>query len=64
VDEPLVAGELIRRQWSTQDLFHAAAVPAVISALAILSMRSAVGGRPSAVGGSQSVGTARAKESS
>jgi AAHS family 4-hydroxybenzoate transporter-like MFS transporter len=61
---PLVAGELIRRQWSTQDLFHAAAVPGVISALAILSMRSAVGGRPSAVGGSQSVGTARAKESS
>jgi AAHS family 4-hydroxybenzoate transporter-like MFS transporter len=36
---PIVAGELMRRHWSSQDLFHAAAVPAVLSALAILSVR-------------------------
>ena len=36
---PLLAGELMRNQWSSQDLFHAAAVPAAISALAILGMR-------------------------
>jgi AAHS family 4-hydroxybenzoate transporter-like MFS transporter len=41
---PLVAGELIRRQWSTQELFHAAAFPAVISALAILAMGRVPGG--------------------
>jgi AAHS family 4-hydroxybenzoate transporter-like MFS transporter len=38
---PLVAGELIRRQWSTEALFQAAAVPAVISALAVLALRAA-----------------------
>ena len=36
---PLVAGELMRNQWTTQDLFHAAAVPAAISALAIIGLR-------------------------
>jgi AAHS family 4-hydroxybenzoate transporter-like MFS transporter len=36
---PLVAGELIRRQWTAQELFHAAAVPAVIAALAIVALR-------------------------
>jgi AAHS family 4-hydroxybenzoate transporter-like MFS transporter len=36
---PLLAGELMRNQWTSQDLFHAAAVPAAISALAILGMR-------------------------
>jgi MFS transporter, AAHS family, 4-hydroxybenzoate transporter len=36
---PIVAGELMRRHWSGQDLFHAAAIPAALSALAILSVR-------------------------
>jgi len=40
---PILAGELMRRHWSGQDLFHAAAIPAVLSALAILSVRWARG---------------------
>ena len=36
---PLLAGELMRNQWTTQDLFHAAAVPAAISAMAIVGLR-------------------------
>jgi len=36
---PILAGELLRRQWSAQDLFHLAAMPAAVSALAILAMR-------------------------
>jgi AAHS family 4-hydroxybenzoate transporter-like MFS transporter len=36
---PIIAGELLRRQWSAPDLFHLAAMPAAVSALAILSMR-------------------------
>lgn len=36
---PLVAGELMRNQWTTQDLLHAAAVPAAISAMAIVGLR-------------------------
>jgi AAHS family 4-hydroxybenzoate transporter-like MFS transporter len=35
---PLLAGELMRNQWTTQDLFHAAAVPAAISAMAIVGL--------------------------
>ncbi|HEY1304928.1 MAG TPA: MFS transporter [Vicinamibacterales bacterium] len=33
---PVLAGELMRRHWTTQDLFHAAAIPAALSAVAIL----------------------------
>jgi AAHS family 4-hydroxybenzoate transporter-like MFS transporter len=40
---PILAGELMRRHWSGQDLFHAAAIPAALSALAILSVRWARG---------------------
>jgi len=48
---PALGGELMRRQWSTQDLFHAAAVPAAISALAMIAMRwQSVGSRQPAVG--------------
>ena len=36
---PILAGELMRRHWSGQDLFHAAAIPAALSALAIFSVR-------------------------
>jgi MFS transporter, AAHS family, 4-hydroxybenzoate transporter len=36
---PLVAGALMLRQWSTQELFQAAAIPAVASAALIFVMR-------------------------
>ena len=36
---PLLAGEWLRNQWTMQDLFHAAAVPAAISAMAIVGLR-------------------------
>ncbi len=36
------AGELIRREWSTQDLFYSAVVPAAISAVVMLSLRWAM----------------------
>lgn len=36
---PLLAGELMLRQWSNEALFQAAAVPAVVSAAAVLAMR-------------------------
>jgi AAHS family 4-hydroxybenzoate transporter-like MFS transporter len=37
---PVLAGELIRLNWSAHDLFTAAAVPAVISAAVMFSLRS------------------------
>ena len=40
---PVLAGELMLRGWSTEDLFRAAAVPAAISTIAILSMRRVLG---------------------
>jgi AAHS family 4-hydroxybenzoate transporter-like MFS transporter len=36
---PVVAGALMLRQWSTQELFQAAAIPAVASAALIFAMR-------------------------
>ena len=45
---PVLAGEFIRRQWSTQDLFYSAAVPAFISAVVILFMRAALRKSPAA----------------
>jgi AAHS family 4-hydroxybenzoate transporter-like MFS transporter len=36
---PLLAGALLLRGWSTEALFRAAAVPAIVSALVILAMR-------------------------
>ncbi|MGA2712071.1 MAG: MFS transporter [Bryobacteraceae bacterium] len=36
---PLVAGELLRRKWASRELFYAAAIPALISAIAMFSMR-------------------------
>ena len=39
---PVLAGEFIRRQWSTQDLFYSAAVPAFISAVVMFSLRWAM----------------------
>jgi AAHS family 4-hydroxybenzoate transporter-like MFS transporter len=36
---PLVAGELLRRHWSTEDLFLAAAAPALVSAASMIAMR-------------------------
>ena len=39
---PVLAGELIRRRWSTQDLFYSAAVPAFIAAVVMLGMQWAL----------------------
>jgi AAHS family 4-hydroxybenzoate transporter-like MFS transporter len=39
---PVLAGELIRLNWSAHDLFTAAAVPAVISAAVMFSLRPAM----------------------
>jgi len=36
---PLVAGELLRRQWTGEELFRAGAVPALVSAAAIFATR-------------------------
>jgi len=36
---PLVAGELLRRHWASRELFYAAAIPALISAITMFSMR-------------------------
>src|SRR5204862_7274469 len=36
---PVLGGEFLRRQWSTRDIFFAAAVPAFISTVALLALR-------------------------
>jgi AAHS family 4-hydroxybenzoate transporter-like MFS transporter len=47
---PVIGGEFMRRQWSARDMFLAAAVPALISALAMgwlhLRLRSRLGAGP------------------
>ena len=40
---PLLAAELLRRQWSSEALFQAAAVPAIVSAVAVLALRRVAG---------------------
>jgi AAHS family 4-hydroxybenzoate transporter-like MFS transporter len=40
---PLIAGELIRRQWPSGDVFRAAVVPALVAMAAMLLMRLAPG---------------------
>jgi MFS transporter, AAHS family, 4-hydroxybenzoate transporter len=40
---PVLAGELLRFNWSTNDLFRAAAIPAAACAILIYSLRSALG---------------------
>jgi len=42
---PVVGGEFMRRQWSTRDIFFAAAVPAAISTVALLALRVAMARR-------------------
>jgi MFS transporter, AAHS family, 4-hydroxybenzoate transporter len=42
---PVVGGEFMRRQWSTRDLFFAAAVPAVVSTIALLALGVAMARR-------------------
>jgi AAHS family 4-hydroxybenzoate transporter-like MFS transporter len=42
---PVVGGEFLRRQWSTRDIFRAAAVPAFISTVALLGLRVAMARR-------------------
>jgi MFS transporter, AAHS family, 4-hydroxybenzoate transporter len=39
---PMLAGELLRRQWSSSDLFYAAAIPAFIAMLGMLALRWAI----------------------
>jgi len=39
---PVLAGELIRLNWSAHELFTAAAIPALISAAVMFSLRSAM----------------------
>ena len=36
---PILVGELIRRQCSVQDIFHVSAIPALISAVVMFSLR-------------------------
>ena len=36
---PVVGGEFMRRQWPTRDLFLAASIPALVSTIAMLSLR-------------------------
>jgi len=45
---PVLAGELMLRGWSNEQLFHAAAVPAVLSAAVIFCMRWVLGPRRAA----------------
>jgi AAHS family 4-hydroxybenzoate transporter-like MFS transporter len=40
---PEVAGVLLGRKWSNQDLFYAAAVPALIASLVMIGMRWVLG---------------------
>jgi MFS transporter, AAHS family, 4-hydroxybenzoate transporter len=42
---PVVGGEFMRRQWSTRDIFFAAAVPAFISTVAMFALRVAMARR-------------------
>ena len=42
---PAIGGSLMAMQWTTRDMFLAAAVPALISAIAVLSLRWVVGPR-------------------
>jgi MFS transporter, AAHS family, 4-hydroxybenzoate transporter len=42
---PVVGGEFMRRHWSTRDIFLAAAVPALVSALAMLMLRGVMASR-------------------
>ena len=42
---PVVGGEFMRRQWSTRDIFFAAAVPALVSTAALLALRVAMARR-------------------
>lgn len=39
---PVLAGEFIRRQWTTEDLFYSAALPAFVSAVVMLYLRVAI----------------------
>ena len=40
---PVVAGQLIGLKWSSQELFYAAAMPALIWALVMFSLRWVIG---------------------
>jgi MFS transporter, AAHS family, 4-hydroxybenzoate transporter len=42
---PVVGGEFMRRQWPTRDIFFAAAVPALVSTVALVALRAAMARR-------------------
>lgn len=42
---PVVGGEFMRRQWATRDMFYAAAVPALVSTVAMVGLRAAMARR-------------------
>jgi MFS transporter, AAHS family, 4-hydroxybenzoate transporter len=44
---PVLGGEFLRREWSTRNIFVAAAVPALISTVALLALRAAMTRRTS-----------------
>lgn len=48
---PLIAGDLLRRHWAARELFLAAAIPALISALCVWAMRQRLQRQPSPGGG-------------
>jgi AAHS family 4-hydroxybenzoate transporter-like MFS transporter len=43
---PVIAGEFMRRAWSTREIFLAAAVPAAISTVAMIALGLAIARRP------------------
>jgi MFS transporter, AAHS family, 4-hydroxybenzoate transporter len=45
---PVIAGELMLRRWPNEDLFQAAAVPALLSAAVVFSLRWVIGPRRTA----------------
>jgi AAHS family 4-hydroxybenzoate transporter-like MFS transporter len=54
---PMIGGILLAQQWSTQQLFWAAAVPAAITTLTMLSLRLFIGGQaPAAAPASAPIG--------
>jgi AAHS family 4-hydroxybenzoate transporter-like MFS transporter len=44
---PVVGGEFMRRQWATRNMFLAAAVPALVSTVAMVGLRAVMARRSS-----------------
>ncbi|HET8698207.1 MAG TPA: aromatic acid/H+ symport family MFS transporter, partial [Gammaproteobacteria bacterium] len=50
---PYIGGALLQAQWAPQQLFWAAALPALISTVAVLALRFVLGGSPRAPAGAE-----------